>query len=629
VDAITLPILESEIPRKRRPRVSPLVTVLVFLFLIPSILAAPDNTRRILVLYPVSDGHPGLFLHDQSLRSTFKAASRQHIELYNEYLDSVRFPDVEHQGRLAEFLRHKYSGKKFDLVISPLAPSLDFVLKYRNVFAPGIPVVFSVIEQRELNDRTLAPGIAGVPMKIDLEPTLAQALQLHPKSRRVAVVAGKSRTDAYWAAAARQAFRQFESQVDFVYLVGLPMGDLLREVARLPEGSIVYYIHVFEDGLGQSFIPAEVAELLSRAANAPVYGHYRTYLGRGIVGGRVVSFETEGETAAKLALRILGGEKPESILPSEAVDNSFTFDWRQLQRWGISEASLPAGSVVLSKNPSFWELYKWHMISVISLCVVEALLILGLLMERTNRRRAEGGLRQSQRELRSLTGRLIHAQEEERRRIARELHDDLNQGLALLAIELDLLAQRPPKSDTPPLDRLRGLSGRVKQLSSAVHDLSHLLHPSKLEQLGLVASIRSLCKELAQDHELAIQFVDQQVPSSIPADIALCLYRITQEALQNVLKHSGAQRARVDLLGNEDAVVLRITDKGSGFDPGSVDEKGGLGLVSMRERLHMLGGTIVINSRPGEGTSIEVCLHLSPSSVGQKDQALRTGPAGV
>ena len=386
---------------------------------------------------------------------------------------------------------------------------------------------------------------------------------------------------------------------------------------------------MFEDGLGETFIPAEVVDTLSKAANAPVYGHYRTYLGRGIVGGRLVDFEAEGAKAAKLALRILGGEKPERIISLGTVDDPFTFDWRQLQKWGISEQSLPAGSVVLYKNPGFWELYKWHIVGVISLCVVEALLILGLLMERASRRRAERGLRQSERELRAVTGRLIHAQEEERRRIARELHDDLNQGLALLAIELDLLAQKPPESDALLGDRLHELSGRVKQLSSVVHELSHSLHPSKLEQLGLVASIRSLCKELARDHEMEIQFVDQQLPPSIPADAALCLYRITQEALQNVLKHGGAQHARVDLLGSEDTVVLRITDQGAGFDAGSVDEKGGLGLISMRERLHILGGTIVINSRPGEGTRIEVHLPLNTSGAGQKERAFRTGPSGV
>src|SRR5262249_40119154 len=153
------------------------------------------------------------------------------------------------------------------------------------------------------------------------------------------------------------------------------------------------------------------------------------------------------------------------------------------------------------------------------------------------RKRAEASLRDSQRELRALTGRLLEAQESERRRIARELHDDLNQSLALLAVHLDLLAQSPPKHATELTERVKELSDKVKQLSSTVHGLSTLLHPSNLEQLGLVAAVRSLCRELIQVHGLTIEFVDRQMPPAIPGNVALCLYRIAQEALRNVIKH--------------------------------------------------------------------------------------------
>ena len=228
-----------------------------------------------------------------------------------------------------------------------------------------------------------------------------------------------------------------------------------------------------------------------------------------------------------------------------------------MRRWGIGEGGLPHGSVVLNRPPSLWELYRWRIIGGGVLCVAEALLIVALLVERMSRRRAEGVLRESQRELRTLTGRLLQAQETERRRIARELHDDLNQSLALIAVELDLLAQNPPGPGAPLDGRVRELSGRVKQLSSAVHDLSHHLHPAKLEQLGLVAAVRGLCGELGQAHGLRIEFAAEGVTSSIPADTALCLYRIAQEALRNVIKHSGARHARVELRGSPDAVSLR------------------------------------------------------------------------
>jgi signal transduction histidine kinase len=563
-----------------------------------------------MVLYPVSDGQPGILLFDQSLRSAFKASGHDKIEIYNEFLDAVRFDDDRYRRQLGKFLRQKYAGRKIDVIIPALGPSLDFVLKYREELFPDVPTVFSAIEQREVEARKLPPGFVGVPMKVDLQSTLGVALRLHPQTRRVAVVAGKSKTDAYWVAEARKAFRGYEGALEFVYLTGLPMDDLLREVARLPENSIIYYLHIFEDGRGEAFVPAEVVEPLAAAANAPVYGHYRTYLGRGIVGGRVVSFEAEGEKAARLALRIFSGEKFESIAVLEASENPYVFDWRQLRRWGIEESTLPQGSVVLYKQPSFWDYYGWRIVGVLFLCIVEALLIVGLLVERANRRRADEGLRESQRELLALTGKLLQAQESERRRIARELHDDLNQGLALLAVHLDLLGQEPPEAGARFAERMREMSDRVKQLSSVVHGMSTVLHPSKLEQLGLVAAIRSLCKELTQVHGLAIEFVAQPMLSQITDETALCLYRIVQEALSNIIKHSGAGHAHVELSGDEGVVSLRIVDDGAGFDCGTSESKEGLGLVSMRERLRLVGGAIAIDSRPSAGTRIDVHVPL-------------------
>ena len=173
------------------------------------------------------------------------------------------------------------------------------------------------------------------------------------------------------------------------------------------------------------------------------------------------------------------------------------------------------------------------------------------------------------------------------------------------------------------------LSGRVKQLSSAVHDLSHQLHPTKLEQLGLVAAVRGLCNELGHAHGLGIEFAAEQVPSSIPDDTALCLYRIAQEALRNVIKHSGARHARVELRGSPDAISLRISDDGSGFDPDSAAGKGGLGLVSMRERLRLVGGEITIDSRPSGGARIDVRIPLVPSAAGRREGASHRQPTGV
>ncbi len=614
---------------RSRPVAATWAMVLAALLVVTSAPVAAEDVKRVLVLYPVSDGQPGILRFDEGIRTALKARLDARVEIYNEYLDAARFPDEQHQRNLAEFLRGKYSGRRPDVIIPGLAPSLDFVLRYRDHLFPGVPVVYGAIDQREVRARGLPADVVGVPMTVDLTTTLDLALRLHPETRHVFVVAGRSKTDSYWVEEARRAFRGREGAVEFVYLTGLPLNDLLRRVAGLPDRSVVYYLHVFEDGRAATFVPADVAGYVASAANAPVYGNYATYVGRGVVGGRVVSFEAEGTKAARIAVRILAGETPGSAARLGAGENPYLFDWRQLTRWGIWEERLPPESIILNKPPSIWDLYKWRIIGAIAVCTAEALLIAGLLLERANRRRAEQGLWEGQLELRTLTGRLLLAQETERRRIALELHDDLNQSLALLAVELDLLGQNPPVSGALLGERMHDLSGRVKQLSSEVHELSHQLHPTKLEQLGLVVAIRGLCGELSHAHGVGIDFTAEQVPSTISADAALCLYRITQEALRNVIKHSGARHARVELRGRPDEISLRISDDGCGFDTGSADGKGGLGLVSMRERLRLIGGDIAILSRSPGGVQIDVRIPIDTSPIDRRGDASHGPLTGV
>jgi signal transduction histidine kinase len=286
------------------------------------------------------------------------------------------------------------------------------------------------------------------------------------------------------------------------------------------------------------------------------------------------------------------------------------FDWRQLMRWEIPEANLPPGSIVRYRQPGLWDQYKWHLGGVTSLCALQALLIIYMVRRRLRLAPVERRLRQKQAELQELTGRLLEAQETERRRIARDLHDDLGQNLALLSVEMDLLRKKSPQSRGQPDPLVEAMSDQLKQLSSSVHDLSHQLHPMKLEQLGLEAAVKGLCKELSAIHGLSIDFAHDPAPQTIPQDIALCLYRIAQEALRNVIKHSHARHAIVELRHPPEAIHLRVRDDGIGFDPVSVADRGGLGLASMRERLRLVDGEITLESGNSHGTLIEARVPL-------------------
>jgi len=223
--------------------------------------------------------------------------------------------------------------------------------------------------------------------------------------------------------------------------------------------------------------------------------------------------------------------------------------------------------------------------------------------------------RQAEEAAKSLSGRLIHAQEDERMRLARELHDDLNQSLALLAIELDMFGRKPSATHSEVGERMRNLSEQVRAISSNVHRLSHELHPAKLEQLGLEAAVRGLCRELGAARNIAIEFEPHAVPRIVPDEIALCLYRIVQEGLQNVIKHSGSATAKVELMSNENELCLIVSDQGCGFDSMVATGGGSLGLVSMRERVRLVRGQISVESRKGEGTRIKVQVPLGEWAV--------------
>ena len=208
----------------------------------------------------------------------------------------------------------------------------------------------------------------------------------------------------------------------------------------------------------------------------------------------------------------------------------------------------------------------------------------------------------------TLSARLIEAQEEERKRIARELHDDYNQRLAMTAIDLERLAENIGDSSPDAVDKLYELFNRVSEVGADLHSLSHSLHSSTLESLGLVAGVKGFCKEFAEQQGIQVDFAHENVPRGIPGDAALCMFRIAQEALRNVKKHSGAARAEVRLEWLSEKLHLSITDSGKGFDLTEPDSDRGIGVHSMEERLRVLGGRLEITSHPMQGTRVDAWL---------------------
>jgi PAS domain S-box-containing protein len=368
----------------------------LILIICSTIAPRADDTKRVLILNSAQSALPTVVISEESIRQELQGELRGEVDIFSESLDAERFPEPERDDRMASFLRDKYAKHPIDLLIVTAAPALNLMLQRRAWLFPDTPVVFSRIRQESELLTKLPPSVTGITSRLNPVPTAELAFRLQPDAQQLVVVTGTSGIDREWEQAARRSLHSYENKVQVNYLAGLPMAELLRQVRELPSNTIVLYLSVARDGTGQDFFPRDVAKQVAEAANAPVYGVYDPFIGTGIVGGYIERLQEMGREVGRLGLRVLAGEKPETLAsrPSQSAANYV--DWRQLQRWGLDESRLPSGSVVLFKTPALWEAYKWQIAIVIALIIGQAILISALLWQAQRRRRAELAVRDSE-----------------------------------------------------------------------------------------------------------------------------------------------------------------------------------------------------------------------------------------
>jgi signal transduction histidine kinase len=548
-----------------------------------------QNTRNVLVLHVGSANQPAHILISKVFQNTFGAST--HNQLFEEFLDYDRLNADDEM--LAETLGKKYAGKKMDLVVSDGAPVLNFLLRRGEDLWPRTPKVFSFVEPREMPAK-LPPNFTGVTTSVDFGATLHLALQLMPNRRHVFYVTGIAPREEAFRHLAEQEFSRFASGVQITYVYDLPLSELLVRLGELPDDSVVIFFTMFQDAAGHEYVPAKVFPMIASSSNAPVYCLFDTHIGSGALGGVILDIEHAAEQAAKLALQVLDRGSA-SGLPVGRSTNQAVVDWRQLQRWGINEARVPSGTVIRFRIPSVWDQYKWYVVAGMAAIVAQLGFIIILVGEIRRRKKSDLAIK-------SLSGRLINAGEEERKRIARELHDDIAQRLALVSIELDVMQPDVKLNDPGAQRSLRAPVEQLHEVITDVHNLSHQLHSNKLQHLGLGAALNEVCQQLAKQHHLEIQFSAENVPFPLSENLALCLYRVAQEALSNSVKHSGSARVDVRLAACDGSLMISVKDYGTGFDPSATHD--GLGLATMRERLRLVEGKLMINSRPGGGTEV-------------------------
>jgi PAS domain S-box-containing protein len=351
------------------------------------------TTKTVLLLHAETRLAPGIVTMDREIRSTLQQSVGP-IRFYTEYLDASWFPDAQVEAAVADVLLRKYGGRRLDLVV-PVGPAaLRFALRYRERIFPHVPIVFGAGIRSIVGELPPPSDMRGTWLEIDWAANLDLVVRLHPDARRIALVYGSSVFDRSQGARFHEAFGTYRSRLELLELTDLTFDVLLKRVAALPADTVIIFYAFLRDRADEAFISADVLAAMSRVASAPIYALSDTLATAGAVGGHVISFEALGRNTAALAASVLTAGPAGGDVKMEPV-NVYMFDARALKRWGVSEGQLPPRSIVMHREVSAWERYRWPILGGAAVAVGEAMLIVMLLVQRRQRTRAQEALARS------------------------------------------------------------------------------------------------------------------------------------------------------------------------------------------------------------------------------------------
>ncbi|HKW30730.1 MAG TPA: ABC transporter substrate binding protein [Verrucomicrobiae bacterium] len=424
-----------------------LIFVLTFLAESPVGRAQTPNgmqglpVKRVLMIFNESKDVPGNIVLEQAVRAEIQKAVTNRIEFLAEYLDASHFSDKEHFLLFQNYLGKKYAGQKLDLIM--VFPSRDYRLagELPDALFPDVPVVFVAVNEMEVPEAIRKLGVTGIVQRFDLRGTLGLIMRLQPDTRRIVVIGGTTDVDRATLGRIAEASRALEG-VEFDFWTNRPVPELTRAVRSLPEGTAVLLSTVISDVSGQTYYMSQLAQMLAPSASAPVYVLGGWVLGSGAVGGSVVDSDDLGTRAGQLALRVLGGAKPEDLSIEVATKGTPMVDWRALQRWDIKENRVPVGSVVRYRPQTLWEQHRDLILISLAVFLGQAVTIGGLLAQRRKRRWAEAEILAQRMELAHVARVSTMGQ------LSSALTHELNQPLGAIlrnaeAAEILLQSERP------------------------------------------------------------------------------------------------------------------------------------------------------------------------------------------
>jgi len=594
---------------------------------------AISEPKRVMLLHSFGRDFAPWNEYARTIREELGRQSKEPIDIFEASLATARFAEDE-EGPFVDYLHALFIKRQLDLVIAIGAPAVNFFQRHRQKTFPSVPAVYTGLEQRRVPVHALTENDAVVAVSIDLSRSVGSMLQLLPETTNVAVVIGNSPIEQYWQGQLREAIQPFENQASFTWFNGLSLEEMLQRAAALPPGTAIYFVLLSVDAAGVAHEEGKALARLHGVANAPIFSHSDAFFENGIVGGPLTIVANVGRQAASVAVRILSGEAPGAIKTPPLEFGTPKYDWRELQRWKISESRLPAESEIHLRVPGPWEQYRWQISTGLAALLLQAAIISWLLIEQRRRHFAEAEATSRRREVvrlnRVTTANVLSSS------IAHELNQPLGAILSNTeAAQILLKAKQPDLAQIGEI--LSDIVRDEQRASEIILGLRNLLNnrtTADLQPFDLNDTVRDVVKLVTPEvtrRGVVLRTILGPEPLPVRCDpihiqqVIINLVMNGMDAMEDAPKpHNVTVRTRRDV--GAEGVEVQISDSGKGIPQGKLTSifdafvttkplGTGLGLPIARTILESYGGEIWAENRQ-RGAAFSFTIPLAKTHAG-------------
>ena len=535
--------------------------------------ALAAESKRVMLLHSFGRDFKPWSEYAKAIRTELNRQSPWPLDIIENSLVTARSSDEDPEAPFVEYLRALFAKRPLDLIVSIGAPAAAFVQRHRQQLFAATPMVFTAVDQRRVQYSSLTANDAVVALRINYLSAFENILQVLPDTKDVIVVVGTSPIEKFWKEAIGNEAEPLANRIKLSWTDELSFEELLKQASALPPHTAIFWELMIVDAAGVVHEGDVPLTRLHAVANAPIFSYDESFFGSGIVGGPLLLVADTGRQTAAAAIRILSGEKPGEIKVPPVQFASPVFDWREMQRWGISENSLPPGSEILFRNPTAWEQYRAYILAFIAAILIQSALISWLLYEHWRRQRAEILARNTMSELTHVNRMATVGQ------LSASIAHEVRQPLAAILANAQAALRWLEKANVEEVrEGLKGIVSEGHRASDIITNLRAMFKNDVQEKTlvdinKLVLSVLALVRIDLQKHEIELQTqLDDRIPQVLGNQVQL--QQVILNLVMNAIEAMSSLKTRVlrikTELSQSNKVHVSIEDTGTGIKPSDV-----------------------------------------------------------